>query len=100
MRCPDSDGAIPTTGAEAIFYHAVPIHTKHLPIVLLPVHDREIISACVIELDASITRRGQELVVVDFRPGSVIEGVLCGEPEVIHEMEIRISQNVIQRRRK
>lgn len=99
MRCPDSDSAIPTAGAEAIFCHTVPFHRKHLSIVLLPVHDREIISACVIQLDAAITRRGQELVVVDFRPGSVIEGVLGGEPEFIYGVEISISQNIIQRRK-
>jgi hypothetical protein len=82
MRCPESNSAVPTAGAEAIFCHKVPVHTKHLPTVFLPVHDREIIGGCVVELDAAITRRSQDLVLVDFGPGKVIEGVLCGEPNV------------------
>jgi hypothetical protein len=82
MRCPDSNSAVPTAGAEAIFCHKVPIHTKDLPTMFFPVHNREIIGGCVVELDAAIARCSQDLVLVDFRPGKVIEGILCGEPGI------------------
>lgn len=81
MRCPETNSAVPTAGTEAVFCYHVPIHTKHLPIMFFPVHNGEIIGGRVVELDAAITRRRQDLVLVDFRPGEVIERVLCGEPD-------------------
>ena len=82
MRCPDSHSAVPTAGAESIFCYQVPVYTEYFPIMFFPVHNGEIIGRRVVELDAPITRCGEDLVLVDFRPGKIIEGVLCGEAEV------------------
>lgn len=47
MRRPDSDGAIPTTGTEAVFGDEVPVDAEDLPGVFSPVRDRVVISCAV-----------------------------------------------------
>ena len=49
--------------------------------MFFPVHNREIVGGRVVELDAAIARRSKDLVLVDLRPGEIIERVLCGEPD-------------------
>lgn len=48
--------------------------------MFLPIHDWKIISCRIIELDAAIARRGQDLVFVNFRPGKVVQRILGSEP--------------------
>ena len=96
MRCPDSDSAVPTAGAETIFCYQVPVYTEDFPIMFFPVHDRKIIGRRIVELDATITRCGEDLVLMNFRPGKIIEGVLCGETRVTM-IAVSTSSGIIDR---
>lgn len=72
MRRPDSYGAVPTAGYEAIFRDHVPVDAEDLAIVFLPVLDREVVQVRVEELDAAIAGAGEDLTFVDFGPGQIV----------------------------
>lgn len=57
------------------------MHAEDLAVVFLPVLDGEVVQVVVEELDTAISRRCEELVLVNFRPSEVIEGILRGEPD-------------------
>lgn len=80
MRRPDANGAVPAGRAETVFGDEIPMYAEDFAVVFSPVLDGEIVQIAVEELDAAIARRSQDLVLVDFRPGKVVEGVLGGEP--------------------
>lgn len=48
--------------------------------MLSPVLDGEIVQVVVEELDTAISGCREDLILVDFRPGEVIEGILGGKP--------------------
>lgn len=56
------------------------MHAEDLAVVLFPILDGEIVQVVVEKLNAAISRCCENLVLVDFRPGEVIEGILGGEP--------------------
>lgn len=49
--------------------------------MLLPALNGELIDRNVVQLDRAITGRDYNLVLIRFRPCSVVEGVLCLEPK-------------------
>lgn len=53
---------------------------EDLPLVLLPGLDGELVKRYIEELDGTIACGGDELVLVRFRPGDVVEGVLSIKP--------------------
>ena len=56
------------------------MHAEDFAVVLSPVLDGEIGQVCVKELDAAVARCCEDLALVNFRPGKVIEGILGGKP--------------------
>jgi len=53
---------------------------EDLPLVLLPGLDWELVERYIEELDGAIACGGDELVLVRFGPGDVVEGVLGIKP--------------------
>lgn len=74
------DRAVPGAGAEAVFCDEVPVHGEDLSVVLLPRLDGEFVEADVEELDGPVAGGDDDLVLVAFGPGEVVEGVLGVEP--------------------
>lgn len=66
MWRPDSDSAVPATGAEAVFGDEVPVDAEDFPSVFFPVLDRVVIRRAVEELDAAVAGSCEDLVLVDF----------------------------------
>lgn len=81
MRRPDANGTVPAGRAETVFGDEIPVYAEDFAVVFSPVLDGEIVQVAVEELDAAIARCCQDLVLVYFRPGKVVEGVLSGEPD-------------------
>lgn len=80
MRRPDPHGAVPATRTEAILGHEVPIHAEHFSVMFFIVLDGEVVECAVEELDTAVARRREDLVLVDFGPGEIVEGILGCEP--------------------
>jgi len=53
---------------------------EDLPLVLLPRLDGELVKRYIEELDGAVAGGGDELVLVRFGPGDVVEGVLGIKP--------------------
>lgn len=47
--------------------------------MFLPARNGEVVGCGIEQLDAAIARCGKDLVLVDFRPGQIVERILCGE---------------------
>lgn len=80
VRGPDADGAVPAAGAEGVLCDEVPADAEDLAIMFLPVLDGEVVERAVEELDAAVAGGRQDLVLVGFGPGKVVETVLGREP--------------------
>lgn len=74
------DGAIPGTRAKCVLGDEVPMNGEDLPLMLLPGLDGELVERYVEELNGAIACGNDELVLVRFGPGDVVEGVLGIEP--------------------
>lgn len=60
--------------------------------MFLPVLDGEVVESRIEELDAAVTGRCEDLVLVDFRPGEIVEGVLRRVPTSIQRQSERRNQ--------
>lgn len=80
VRCPNPHRTIPATRQEAVFGYQVPVDAEDFAIVFFPVLDGEVVQVAVEELDAAVSRRCEDLALVHFRPGEVVQCVLRSEP--------------------
>jgi hypothetical protein len=80
---PDADGAVPARGAEGVFCDKVPRDAEDFAIVFLPVLDGKVVERAIEELDAAVAGGGEDLVLVNFGPGEIVERVLSCEPDVV-----------------
>ena len=77
----DFDRAIPRARAKGVFGHEIPMDGKHLALVLLPGLHGEVVQSDVEELNGAIADGDDDLVLVGFRPGEVVQGILSIEPQ-------------------
>lgn len=71
---------IPRTRAENIFRDQVPMHGINLLLMLLPRLDGKLIKSYIKKFDGPITSGDHDLILVDFRPGDIVECILRVEP--------------------
>ena len=60
------DRAIPGARAECVFGNQIPVDGKHLPLVLLPGLDRELIEGDVEKFDGAISCSDHDLILMGF----------------------------------
>lgn len=77
---PDLDCAVPRRGEERVFCDEVPVHSEDFARVLGPRLHGELREGDVEELYGAVAARGEDLVLVRFRPCAVKEGVLRVKP--------------------
>lgn len=75
----DFDCAVPGAGNKCVFSDGVPADGKGLALVFVKVHDGKVVDAEVKELEGAIAACDNELILVDFGPGEVVERVICVE---------------------
>ena len=73
---PELDGAVPRGRDEGVLGDGVPGHREGLALVLVEVHDGELVDLQVEQLDAAVAGRDGHLVLVDLGPGQVVERVV------------------------
>lgn len=79
IRYEDLHSTIPAARAERIFGAHVPVHTEHFTNMILPIRNREGRDLRVKQLDTSIARGHEHLIMVNLRPGQIIQRVLGQE---------------------
>lgn len=82
------DTAVPRAGAEGVFGDEVPMHGEDFAFVLVPRLYGELVNADIEELDGAIARRRYQLVLVDLRPGKIVESILRIEPAFDHDHQL------------
>ncbi len=73
------DRSVPRARNKGVFCDGTPADRVHFPLVLVEVHDRELVDGQVEQLDGPIATGHEELVLVDLRPGEIILGVVSVE---------------------
>lgn len=65
-------GSVPRARNECIFRYGIPADRKGLALVLVEVHDGEVVDAEIKQLERAVSASDNDLVFVDFRPCEVI----------------------------
>jgi hypothetical protein len=73
------DCAIPGAGYEGVFGHRTPAHRKGFPLVLVKVHNRELVDTEIEQLQRAVAAGSQELVLIDLRPGEIVKRIISVE---------------------
>lgn len=80
MRRPDADGTVPTARTECVLGYEIPVDAEDLAIMFFPVLDGEVFQIAVEKLDAAVARGCEDLILVYFGPGEIVERILCCKP--------------------
>lgn len=70
------DCAVPRAGNEGILGDGAPAHRKGLPLVFVKIHDREVVDAQVEQLQRAVSASSNQLVLIDLRPGQVVQRIV------------------------
>lgn len=74
------DSSIPRAGSKGILRDHIPVNCINLSVVLLVRLDREVVQGDVVEFDRTIATARNNLVLMPFRPCSIVDRILSIEP--------------------
>lgn len=69
-------GSVPGTGDECILGDRIPVHSERLSLVLVKIHNREVIHTQIKQLERSISAGNDQLVLIDLRPSEIVKRII------------------------